>query len=115
MLPSQHRLNKTQQFQYVRRKGKSTPTPLFRISYTTNNLQLLRFGFIATKKIGSAVERNRAIRLLREAARSLVSAESEGYDIVLIAQSKLTQASVSEVKQSLNSVLQEEGILENNI
>ena len=49
---------------------------------------LVRAGFTATKRIGGAVERNRAKRRLREAARLLLpELASPGFDYVLIARS----------------------------
>ncbi len=47
---------------------------------------MIRVGFTATKRIGGAVERNRAKRRLREAARALLpDAGRRGCDYVLIA------------------------------
>jgi len=47
---------------------------------------LVRAGFTATKRIGGAVERNRAKRRMREAARLLLpELASPGFDYVFIA------------------------------
>lgn len=46
----------------------------------------VRLGFTATKKIGGAVERNRAKRRLREVARQIVPLYGlDGYDYVFVA------------------------------
>jgi len=51
-----------------------------------DNDPLVRAGFTATKRIGGAVERNRAKRRLREAARLLLpQLGSPGFDYVFIA------------------------------
>jgi ribonuclease P protein component len=52
---------------------------------------LIRAGFTATKRIGGAVERNRAKRRLREAARLLLPAlASPGFDYVFVARGGVT-------------------------
>jgi ribonuclease P protein component len=51
----------------------------------------VRVGFTATKRIGGAVERNRAKRRLREAARLLLpSFASPGFDYVFVARGGVT-------------------------
>ncbi|MBW8881535.1 MAG: ribonuclease P protein component [Asticcacaulis sp.] len=66
----------------------------------------IRIGFTATKKIGGAVERNRAKRRLREAARHLIPLHGlPGHDYVLIARndtgSRPWQALLDDVKAAL--------------
>lgn len=47
-----------------------------------------RLGITASKKIGGAVQRNRARRVLREAYRMVAGELPQGYDIVLVARTK---------------------------
>jgi ribonuclease P protein component len=48
--------------------------------------EAIRVGFTASKKVGGAVERNRARRRLREAARRVLPERAKpGYDLVLVA------------------------------
>lgn len=56
-----------------------------------DQLPVVRVGFTATKRIGGAVERNRAKRRLREAARLLLPGlASPGFDYVFIARGGVT-------------------------
>jgi ribonuclease P protein component len=63
----------------------------FREESARDALPLVRAGFTATKRIGGAVERNRAKRRLREAARLLLpDLASPGFDYVFIARGGVT-------------------------
>ena len=48
-----------------------------------------RVGLIATKRVGGAVQRNRARRLIREALRAVASRVMPDWDLVFIAQPAL--------------------------
>ena len=50
----------------------------------------LRYGVTTSKKIGNAVARNRARRVLRAAFREVYPMIKPGYDIVLVARTKTT-------------------------
>ena len=65
-----------------------------------------RFGFTATKSLGSAVVRNRARRRLKEAVRLTGPAHaSEGYDYVLIARGGTVQRRFTELIKDLERAL----------
>lgn len=67
---------------------------------------LVRAGFTATKRIGGAVERNRAKRRLREAARLLLpELASPGFDYVFIARGGVTSRPWARLLDDVKSAL----------
>jgi ribonuclease P protein component len=76
-----------------------------------NDLGLSRVGITASGKVGGAVDRNRAKRLLREAARHLyASFETKGWDMMLIARRGLVDAKEREVEEALSMLLNQAGL-----
>ncbi len=66
----------------------------------------LRVGFTASKKVGNAVQRNRAKRRLRAAvAQVLVTEGMAGRDYVLIARANTEKMEFSQLLQDLSTAL----------
>ena len=76
-----------------------------------NETDALRIGVTATKAVGNAVQRNRAKRLLREAARALLPQIRSGYDIVLLGRAPLLQVKSPEAEKALRALLQRANLL----
>jgi ribonuclease P protein component len=68
-----------------------------------------RLAFIAGKKLGNAVVRNRSKRVLREAVRR-AGAPWAGYDIAVVARTGLRGASVEQIARSLSGHLGRLGV-----
>lgn len=66
-----------------------------------------RIGITASKKIGGAVQRNRAKRVIREALRLIMReyALKTGYLIVIAAREKATVCKMQDVKRDVQSAL----------
>jgi ribonuclease P protein component len=71
----------------------------------------VRIGVAAGRTVGTAVTRNRAKRLLREAMRALIPNIASGFDLVLIARPGLVSATLEETRQALLTLLQRAQIL----
>ena len=66
------RLTRSEDFKRVRRSGKSYAHPLVVLIVQSNNQPRVKIGVAAGRTVGTAVYRNRAKRLLREAMRTLI-------------------------------------------
>ncbi len=80
-----YRLRSRERFQEVRRTGKSRKDHLAILVFLRNDLPYSRFGFTASRRVGNAVQRNRAKRLLRESVRLRFKTINPGWDMVFIA------------------------------
>ncbi len=105
------RLRRHSDIERVYSQGKSWAHPLLVLIVRPNHLGVSRVGVTASRKVGGAVERNRAKRLLREAARHLYSEfEAEGWDVLLIARPELVQAKAMDVERALVLLLERAGL-----
>ena len=99
------RLRRSEDFRAVWSSGQYWTHNLFVIWALHNDLPYSRIGIVASRKVGKAVARNRARRLLREAARHLYTNINSGWDIVLVARSKLIEAKTPEMEDALLHLL----------
>ena len=75
------------------------------------NPPVFRIGYTATKKIGNAVCRNRAKRVIREAYRELAPEINGCYDIVFVARRKTVFKKSTEIKEIMQSQFKQLGIM----
>ncbi|MBR5721111.1 MAG: ribonuclease P protein component [Clostridia bacterium] len=101
-------------FRYLYRKGASVAAPTVVVYYRKNRQPVNQLGLTAAKKIGNAVQRNRARRLMREAYRMLEPTLAGKYDIVLVARSKTPFVLMDEVKSDLVRAFSKAGIIAEN-
>jgi len=101
----QFRLTRSADFKRVRRFGKSYAHPLVVLVAQANQGVEVRVGVAAGRTVGSAVKRNRAKRLLREAMRNLIPSVASGWDVILIARPALASSTLTETREALLTVL----------
>ena len=99
------RLTRSEDFKRVRRFGKSYAHPLLVLVVQASDEPMLHVGVAAGRTIGTAVKRNRAKRLIREAVRTLIPSLAAGWDILLIARPALVTCNVFEVREALLTLL----------
>ena len=68
------------------------------------------FALVAGKKIGGAVERNRARRVLRAAIREVAPRGVEGHDVVLVAREAIRDARTQDLITEMTELLQRGGM-----
>jgi ribonuclease P protein component len=105
------RLTRSEDFKRVRRSGKSYAHPLVVLIVQTHDQPRVKVGVAAGRTVGTAVSRNRAKRLLREAMRPLIPKVVLGLDLILIARPGLVSATLEETRQALLTLLQRAQIL----
>ena len=74
-----------------------------------------RCGFTAGRRVGSAVRRNRARRLLREAVRARQADLAPGWDLVFIARPALAQSRLAEVAPVVEQLLRRARVLKDSV
>lgn len=114
------RLSRSEDFKRVRRSGKSYAHPLVvLVTQASETKQHLKVGVTAGKTTGTAVHRNRAKRLLREAMRTLIPSihmrlsqdNASGWDLILIARPALVTATLADTRSALMNVLRRAKLL----
>lgn len=106
-----HSLTRNSDFRRAYTKGKSVVTPLVVVYWSRNREKARRVGITTSKKIGNAVRRNRARRVIREAYRPLASRVKRGYDLVLVARGRTPFVKSTDVGRVLEKALAQAGAL----
>ena len=105
------RLTRSEDFKRVRRSGKSYAHPLVVLIVQSHDQPRVKIGVAAGRTVGTAVYRNRAKRLLREAMRTLIPSIASGLDLILIARPGLVSATLEDTHRALLTLLQRAQIL----
>lgn len=94
-------LKENREFSILYRKGKSLVTPVVVIYYRKNNKNINRFGITTGKKIGNAVKRNRARRIIRAAFSEILPTLKGSYDFVFVARVKTPYVKSRDIKKAM--------------
>jgi ribonuclease P protein component len=107
-----YRLARSEDFQRIRRTGRSWSRPMLVLQTLRNDLAHSRVGLVVGRRVGTAVVRNRVRRLLRESVRLRWQDIEPGWDIVLIARTPAAQTDFWQVKAALDSLLERASLLQ---
>jgi len=98
-------LRKKDDFKAIYKAGRSIPERYIVLFYRKNDLPFSRTAFLASKKVGNSVQRNRAKRLMKESYRLNRDRFSPGYDLIFIARNTINGQQLRDVEKSMMSAV----------
>ncbi|MCY4525485.1 MAG: ribonuclease P protein component [Anaerolineaceae bacterium] len=105
------RLRDDADFRRVRQSGRRYGSALMRLHVSAGPCSHNRYGLVAGKRVGGAVQRNRIRRQLREALRKLDAGLLQGHDLIVVAQPALAGVTGTAVQRELRLQLRRAGLL----
>lgn len=103
-------LRKQIDFQKVYKNGKSLGNRYLVFLWKKNNKEKIRVAFVASKKVGKSVERNRAKRLMKEAYRKLEIEIPKDFDLIFVARKEILKVKMDEVLKYMEKIIKKSKI-----
>ena len=104
-------VKKNREFQYLFKKGKSIVNSAFVCYFRPNKRRVNRLGIVTSKKIGNAVKRSRARRVIRESFRRLEpelrSRTEQRYDFIFVARGKTPHLKSTKIYSIMKTLILE--------
>lgn len=108
--PQKERIKEKKHFDTLFSDAQKIHSTFFIICYSDKQLIDRRFAFIASKKVGNSVYRNKAKRVLKELIRNHQHRINKKYDMIVIAKATCIDANYSSIEDSLLNALQEHNL-----
>jgi ribonuclease P protein component len=102
-LTAEERIRRRADFKQVYDRGLRTHARFMTLFVLANSLTVTRLGVAATRKLGDAVHRNRAKRLVRELFRR--NKTLPGFDVVVVPRPELLDAEFSSLEADYRTAL----------
>lgn len=97
-------IKKNYEFKRIYKKGRSFVNSAIVVYILKNRCGFNRIGITTSRKIGIAVKRNRARRLIHESFRQLEDKIPSGYDIVFVARTRTCLLKEQDVFRAINGI-----------
>ena len=104
-MKSIEKIKENRDFRRAYHRGKSFVSPTIAVYINKNRLGKVRLGITAGKKIGNAVCRNRAKRVIYAAFRECEKNIALGYDFVIVARTRILSVKSNQVANELNKII----------
>lgn len=105
-------IKQNHEFRRLYHRGKSSANRYLVLYCMKNRRPYNRLGLTVGAKFGCAVQRNRAKRLFREVYRLHAAELKQGFDLVLVARSRMTGATYFDVEAAFLKAARELGLLQ---
>ena len=103
-------LKRHKEFRYTYARGRAQNMPLFTLVYAKSRNESVRVGFSVSKRVGNAVQRNRAKRRMRAALTPMVTRISGGFNVIFIAKPEVLEAPFAELGNQMETLLRRAGL-----
>lgn len=104
-------ITRNKEFARAYAKGKAFVHPKLVLYVMKNRQGKTRVGITATKKIGNAVQRNRARRVIRAALHQILPYDVGGLDLVFVARGQTPRCKSGDVKNAAELLLKDAGLI----
>ena len=104
-------LKENKDFRRMYYRAKSIASPCLVTYAMKNRMGVTRVGITTGKKIGGAVQRNRARRVIRAAYAQLEGRVCGSFDIVFVARTRTTEVKMQAVLSDMEKQLAELGVI----
>jgi ribonuclease P protein component len=109
--PRGRRITRGRDFQRARAEGRRVAVGCLLLNWADASGGQTRLGVITSRKIGNAVVRTRARRLLREAFRINQHGIPTGLDLVLVARASIVGKNLAGVESDFRAALRRAGLI----
>lgn len=104
-------LNKNKDFHRLYNRGRSYVSPVLVTYVMKNRIGDKRLGITTSKKVGKAVKRNRARRVILQAYREMFPSVKNGYDFVFVARGKTPYVKSTDIRRAMAIHMKKAGVL----
>jgi len=105
-------LKQNRDFQRLYKRGGKAVSKNLIIYYRKNQEQGHRVGITVSKKVGSAVVRNKVKRRIKECFRKVEGKIPKPHDIVIVARPRCAESEFSDILKDLEKLVIESGLCE---
>jgi len=105
------RLTNSKSFDIIYKKGKGVSEESMTLITLASKYSNIKAGFVAGKKVGKSVTRNRVKRRMKEAFRLMLPRISRGYSYILVAKALAATLNYHEIASVIERLLSAAGKL----